>query len=321
MGKQDGNRNPVVIVSPWRIREYRRQQAKAKDKRTIEELKFKVAWMEGQLQEWWGWYCKQPELGEAGVEMLPLHQCHQQREYNQQLQQQQQRRHGNIDYSRWDKLSCYSSEEGCYAHSRNEKETSEAEEVEEDEEEGIDLDEEHLWEEEDWMEADGSELSYSRRADSCRIGADQQISDEVAQKDQATCEESPAECMRRVEGTQMETLPLICDDCEQNKQACIAYLEDARASLSRCFKEADSATSRFDHLRHALAEQEKVCSQQASVYLQQMTSVPSAQYEREKAQSMVTLIAAWRDELTANVRALTQDCKRMSLEERKSQED
>ena len=148
-------------------------------------------------------------------------------------------------------------------------------------------DEEYLWEEEDWMEADGSELPYSCREGSCRIGTDQQIRGEVAQNDEATCKESLAECMRPVEGTKMETLQLICDDCEQNKQACIARLEDAKASLSWCFKEADGATVYFDHLRHALAEQEKLFSQQASVYLQQMTSVPSAQYDRDKCQNTV----------------------------------
>ena len=46
----------VVALTPWRLREARRKEAKLRDKAYIKELEGEVHWLKRVYWEWWSWY-------------------------------------------------------------------------------------------------------------------------------------------------------------------------------------------------------------------------------------------------------------------------
>ena len=97
----------MALVSPWRLRESRRQAAKQRDKYHIEELTSRIWFLERQLSDWWDWYegwqrweddthaCDMlladfSNLGQPDKEFNPKEQLHQVEPEREQQRQQQE---------------------------------------------------------------------------------------------------------------------------------------------------------------------------------------------------------------------------------------
>ena len=141
------NAKPVRVlhVSLWRVRKQRRQEAKRKDKQMIERLQSYVLQLEYEVKTWQRWYrswqegeeleaaiaCFAAEEQQNTAAKVAEHQqkvASEEQEHQQRLApEEQQRMDGKsveirdaggdevlttrgIDYSKWDQLSCSSSD-------------------------------------------------------------------------------------------------------------------------------------------------------------------------------------------------------------------
>ena len=103
----------IALVTPWQIRELERKRALWRDKEQIRGLQHEVRSLRQELSEWERWW-----YTERWQQLLELQHQDQKWQLAEQPQLQQQQQHqqqplvmhqpSRIDYSKWDRQSCYS---------------------------------------------------------------------------------------------------------------------------------------------------------------------------------------------------------------------
>ena len=111
----------VVPWTSWKIREFRRQTAKWKDKQVINSLRDVNHQLQEELRGWERWYYRERWSQIQAQEQWRGGGREQQM---QQPQQQQQQRQQPIDYSKWDKMSFTSDDDEGDAEENQESHSS-----------------------------------------------------------------------------------------------------------------------------------------------------------------------------------------------------
>ena len=289
----------VVIVSPWKIREQRRQDAKYRDKAFIKQLQQRVQHLETQLGRWREWYyssCWQSEACARDTTVV-----------------------SPIDYSKWDHLQSSSDEEAAGGMEDEEERTNEEMRDQFEEESYVGSDE--SWgcrpeeEEEDAdIEKDAAVDAHVGTVNTLERKA--QLVDDMDAEENEDIAEEPEDTFKGAEPHQRRTedVPAKCGasdssveeltDCgANNKQVLMKRLAQAAQCVQNSLDDSKErlACLGVDYVK--LREHEELCARQCQEYLSMMSQLEENQFTRSGANQLNGIIAEWKAHLLSTLMA------------------
>ena len=301
----------VVAVSLRRVREWRRKEARDRDKHTISRMQMIISRLKQEVNEWRYWY------SHVAPWECPANQGHWQQQLKQQdcpdrfsvdqhgdnghqQHQQQEPKSTGIDYTKWDHLLCTSDEE-----------EEEEEEVEEESEDGwpgeteIEDEEEPeyydkfvLHEYADMFESDDVEYGDEVAEDEDKDRKEEEQENEKDDKEEARRTEASAE----LEDVKDASAKLSLDG-EENRRKCLKFLNDANRRVQISF-EAAIAKTQVEAVRSALAAQQDHSMMQHETYEKMMRLLPATELQPSGATKLMNLIAQLSEEQVNHLRGI-----------------
>ena len=309
--------NGVMQASLWRMREAKRQAAKARDKEEIHMLHSRVSEFERELQRWWSWYMhrhwqesdEDPGGGNALLTTLP-NQGAVGQDGGIALQttspvdycEWDLPNHGDecqgggmalqmtspIDYSSWDSIVC-SSDESHWLEEDEDHEDDEDDEGEVEQDfEGID---DHYFEGGDDHYFDGGD-------DHCFEDGDE---DRVDEKGGTEKDEEVAVAI----GIESD------EQCEQNRQRCLARLAHASSAIQEAFDAAFIAAAENPKLCDALKTQQSDTRRQFNTYTTHIAGMRSTEFT--DTGQLETLINTWQAQLLTSIQGIIDACEEIAM--------
>ena len=284
------SRVAVVVASPWRIRESRRQAAKQRDKDTIKALRKYVKHLEHQLSDWWRWYTETADGLLLASVLSDLTDCVEQgsavHQQGTKAKEDQTALKGEayskgIDYSKWDHLPEYYSSDDD-----DDDDDEEAEEEEEGDAEGeIEYDcPDHMCNEQDKSEEDTADEE----------GKEQEGGQFEETKDAEDDGESRAHQFN-------EAAAKVTNCGDHNKLVLLAFQKQACMAVRECFKKADEQLSQLKGIQGALATQADESHRQGIDFIAKMEAMSEVEFSASGCHQFLRLIERWRDDLTSKV--------------------